>query len=104
MLSHNAPFYVGLYTGYNPWLSDGTYTGIYKDPMFGWAQLVNNRGVIEMLDSALAFNVQGIYAGNLTLIPEPSPFALAPLGASILCFRWWKARGSVRQKGLRKPS
>ena len=30
-----SPFYLGLYTGYDPWDSHGNYTGIYTDPVFG---------------------------------------------------------------------
>jgi hypothetical protein len=77
VLNHNSPVYVGLYTGnmlfYPP-------SGIFTDPLFGWAQLVNNRGVIEMLDSALVYKAEGIFAGTLTVILEPSAAALLALG------------------------
>ena len=73
------PFYVGLYTGPNI-----PVNGIYDDPLFGWALLVNNAGVIELLDSALVYNAQGIYAGTQTIIPEPGMIALVGLGGSLL--------------------
>lgn len=87
------PFYLGLYTGSNfapPYPPSPPL--FYTHPVFGWVELVNNNGVIEMLDSALVYKADGIYAGTLTLIPEPSAFAVAALGASILGFRWRKAR------------
>jgi hypothetical protein len=71
------PFYVGLYTGYG-------FTGTYTDPVFGWAQLVNNNGNVHLLDSALAANAPGIYAGTPTIIPEPSMFSLFGLGTLLL--------------------
>ena len=43
------PFYLGLYTGN---VQSAPPDGIYNDPLFGWAELVNNRGVIELLDGA----------------------------------------------------
>src|SRR5205814_104528 len=44
------PFYVGLYTGGSvapPYPPYPPY--IYTDPVFGWAKLVNNGGIIQML-------------------------------------------------------
>jgi hypothetical protein len=71
---------VGLYTGYTP------QNGIYNNPVFGWAEVVNNNGVIELLDSALEYGGGGIIAGNQTIlpIPEPSAISLAALGAMLL--------------------
>jgi len=94
-------FFVGLYTGYNPWVfTDGKliYTGIYTDPVFGWAQLKNNNGTIELLDSALAYGADGIYAGSrdLITIPEPSTLALAALGGLFL--------GLCRRRNSSPPS
>ncbi len=83
------PFYVGLYTG------NMTYyppSGIYDDPLFGWARLVNNQGAIEMLDSALAYKAQGIFAGTHNFVPEPSTFGLFGLGASLLGWRFLRKR------------
>ena len=81
------PFYVGLYTGnvqfYPP-------DGIYSDPLFGWAKLVNDRGAIELLDGALAYKADGIYVGTRNIIggvPEPSAFGLSALGALLLGWR-----------------
>lgn len=70
-------FYVGLYTGYG-------FTGTYTDPVFGWAELAHNNGTFQLLDSALAANAVGIYAGTTTLIPEPSALSLFGLGALLL--------------------
>ena len=80
------PFYVGLYTGNQSYYPPD---GIYTDPLFGWALLVNNRGVIEMLDSALEYQGGGIFAGTQDIIPIPEPggFILVTLGAFLLGFR-----------------
>lgn len=90
-IPNGADFYVGLYTGYNPWIivnGSLVYTGIYIDPVFGWAELFNNNGTIQLLDSALAFESQGIYAGTTTLIPEPTTLSLFGLGALLLGWNW----------------
>src|SRR5665213_1051045 len=83
------PFYVGLYSGANiapPYPPTPPYT--YLDPVFGWAELENVGGTIELLDSALEYQGGGIYAGTQTIIPapEPSEFALGALGALLLGF------------------
>jgi hypothetical protein len=80
------PFYVGLYTGNQNFYPPD---GIYTDPLFGWARLVNNNGVIQLLDSALAYRAGGIYAGtqNLIPVPEPSTVGLFALGALLLVLR-----------------
>lgn len=85
-------FYLGFYTGYNPWDSHGNYTGIYTDTVFGWGEFVNNNGVIEMLGSGLEYGGGGIYAGTSSIIstPEPSEFVLIVVGASLLIFQRWK--------------
>ena len=61
-------------------------------PMHGWAQLKNNGGTIQLLDSALAYGADGIYAGTRTLItiPEPSTLLLSVAGALLLGFRRWR--------------
>ena len=94
VFNHNSPFYVGLYTGYNPFTSGGVYTGIYTEPLFGWARLRNNQGVIELLGSALAYGSQGMYAGTQNMIPEPSGFALVVIATLLF--------GSRRKTKLRK--
>ena len=81
------PFYLGLYTGN---VQTAPPDGIYNDPLFGWAELVNNRGVIELLDGALAYKADGIYVGTRHIIggvPEPSAFGLSALGALLLGWR-----------------
>ena len=86
VFANASSFYVGLYTGYAP------ANGIYGDPLFGWAKLVNNQGVIQLLDRALEYGGGGIYAGtqNIIPIPEPSAVALTVLGALLLGFRQWR--------------
>ncbi len=89
MFASGVPFYLGLYTGnmqYPP------PNGIYSDPLFGWVELVNDKGVIEMLDSALAYNAAGIYAGtqNIIEVPEPNVLSLVCLGCLLV--------GAVRRK------
>lgn len=81
VFNSGSPFYVGLFTGNQNFAPPD---GIYTDPLFGWAKLVNNQGVIQLLDSALAYQAQGIFAGTQNLVPEPSGFALLALGALLL--------------------
>lgn len=80
------PFYVGLYTGNQNFYPPD---GIYSDPLFGWARLVNNQGVIQLLDNALSHKSGGIYAGTQNLIPVPEPdiISLIALSGLLLCFR-----------------
>lgn len=90
IFEHGLEFYLGLYTG-------ETYpqNGIYNDALFGWARLVNNQGAIQMLDSALAYRSQGIFAGTQNLIPEPSAFSLIALGLGLIglcCQHSWRTR------------
>jgi len=89
LFADGIPFYLGLYTGNQNFAPPN---GIYTDPLFGWAELVNNGGTIELLDGAFEYQGGGIYAGTQTIIPvpEPSEFALTSIGALLLCFRrWW---------------
>jgi len=84
------PFYVGLYTGSNfapPYPPTPPYT--YLDPVFGWAELENVRGVIQVLNYAVEYQGGGIYAGTQNIIPtpEPSEFALVVFGTLLLGFR-----------------
>lgn len=82
----SVPFYVGLYTGYSP------ANGVYSDPLFGWARLVNNQGVIQLLDSALSYQAGGIYVGTQNLIPVPEPSGLALLFLSGSAWGIWRLR------------
>jgi len=88
--ANGSTFYLGFYTGYNPWDSHGNYTGIYTNPVFGWGRFRNNDGVIEMLSSGLEYGGGGILAGTLTIIPEPSSLALFSLGALFFGVRRFK--------------
>ncbi len=85
VFASGVPFYVGLYTGNQNYYPPN---GIYTDPLFGWAELVNNQGVIQLLDSALEYGGGGIFAGTRTIIPEPGTFGLFGLGALLLGWRF----------------
>lgn len=92
VFAEGVPFYLGFYTGYNPWDTQGNYTGIYTSPVFGWGAFVNNQGVIQMLGSGLEIEGGGIYAGTQTIIPvpEPSTLGLLTLGGLFLGWRCWR--------------
>ena len=86
VFDEGVPFYVGLYTGNQ---NDAPLNGIYRDPLFGWAELVNNQGLIQLLGSALEYGGGGIFAGTETIIvPEPSTFGVFGLGALFLGWRF----------------
>ena len=98
VLQEGVPFYVGLYTGYNfapPYPPSPPL--FYTDPVFGWAELQNVQGVIQVIDYAVAYKAAGIYVGTQTIIqtPEPSTIALAGLGGLLLGCRRWR---NTRQK------
>jgi hypothetical protein len=84
------PFYVGLYTGESvapPYPAFPPYQ--YLNPVFGWARLVNQGGHIEVLESALAHQAGGIYAGTLNIIDVPEPgtgFLLICASAFFCCW------------------
>jgi hypothetical protein len=93
VLQEGVPFYVGLYTGYNfapPYPPSPPF--FYTDPVYGWAELQNVQGVIQVIDYAVAYKAAGIYAGTQNIIqtPEPSTLALVALGGLLLGFRRWK--------------
>jgi hypothetical protein len=96
VFSDGVHFFLGFYTGYNPWDSHGNYTGIYTDPVFGWGEFVNNRGAIEFIGGALEAGGGGIYAGtrNIISIPEPISLRLIALGLfiSLVAIRRWQAQ------------
>lgn len=89
---NGSPFYVGLYTG------NMTYAppnGIYTDPLFGWAELENVNGTIDLLGGGLEYGGEGIYAGTQNIIqavPEPNSFCLFGLSGLFLSWRYRKAR------------
>ncbi len=65
-------FYVGLYTGDQLFAPPN---GLYANPLFGWAELKNSQGAIQLLGGALEFGGGGILAGSATIIPAPEPAA-----------------------------
>ncbi len=78
-------FYVGVYTGHGL-----PADGVFPDPIFAWAHLYNNSGKIELLDGALEYRGDGIYAGTLNIIqpvPEPGTWAFTVLGGMLLAWR-----------------
>lgn len=90
IFNNGVPFYVGVYTGN---VQFAPLDGIYNDPLFGWALLVNNRGTIQVLDYAVEYGGAGIFAGTQNIIqpvPEPSVLALVGLGGLILACRRWR--------------
>lgn len=89
VFNDNSPFYVGLYTGNQNFYPPD---GIYSDPLFGWARLVNNQGVIQLLDSALSYKAGGIYVGTQNLIPVPEPSGVALLFLSGSAWGIWRLR------------
>ena len=82
-------FFVGLYTGNVQYAPPD---GIYNDPLFGWAELVNNKGVIELVDGAMAYKAGGIYAGTQDIFDVPEPGVAALLFLASLFFGWRFAR------------
>lgn len=87
VFANGVPFYVGLYTGaqiappyppYPPYL--------YLDAVFGWAELVNNGRVIQVLDSAVEYGGAGIYAGTRTIIPVPEPSVFGLVSVAFILF------------------
>ena len=85
-----SPFYLALYTGN---VRFAPTDGVYDNPILGWAELVNNQGVIQMLGGATEYGGLGIYVGTSTIIqpaPEPSALALAALGGLTLGLRRWR--------------
>ena len=85
IFTNAVPFYLGFYTGNQNFAPPN---GIYTDPLFGWAELVNNKGAIELLDGAIEYKGGGIFAGTQTIIaPEPSSALLFLVGAGLFFAR-----------------
>jgi len=90
VFKNGVPLYVGLYTG-NFYQPDGTY----GDPSFGWAELENVNGTIEILNGAVEYQGGGIYAGTQTIIPIPEPPSSGILMVAAGIFFW---RERVKQR------
>ena len=69
-----------------PNVQQAPQNGIYADPLFGWVELENVGGTIELLNGAIEYQGGEIYAGTQTIIPvpEPSALGLVALGAIFL--------------------
>ena len=100
VFNSGAPFYLGLYTGN---MQYAPTNGIYTDPLYGWVELVNNGGTIQMLDSAIEYQGGGILAGTETIlaVPEPSAMVLCALGA--LLFAGWRRGVQARRSASPIP-
>ena len=75
-------FFLGVNTG------NGFVDEIDFEPNrqhFGWGEfLVNQNGELQLLDSAVAYNQNGIFIGENVAIPEPSSGVLILVGAAVL--------------------
>jgi hypothetical protein len=95
VFNNGVPFYLALYTG-----NQNNYppNGIYTDPLFGWVELVNNQGVIQMLGGAIEYGGVGIVAGTqivIQAVPEPNAWSLLGLSALLVGGWHWKNRGAA---------
>jgi hypothetical protein len=82
-------FFLGVNTG----SSDDFFSGdsVPFDDIrqhFGWGEfLINQNGELQILDSAVAYDLGGIVIGTSTAIPEPSSGLLMLAGAAFLFLR-----------------
>ena len=81
-------FFLGVNTG----SSDDFFNfGVPFDSIrqhFGWGEfLINQNGELQILDSAVAYDLGGIVIGTSTAIPEPSSGLLMLAGAAFLFLR-----------------
>jgi hypothetical protein len=109
IFTNGVPFYLALYTGYGCFAltningnTTSYYTGIYDPAVFGWVKLVNNLGVIQMLDGAMEFGGAGIFAGTQNIIAVPEPSGWVMFGLGLICLSWRLARRSNSPQILRQ--
>ena len=69
VLVGDTTFYLGVNTG----LGFGTDPNIFSPgrDVFGWVQLQNNQGNLEVIGSAVVYGGTGVIVGTSTAIPEP---------------------------------
>ena len=91
VFANGVPFYLALYTGN---VTSAPSNGIYSDPLFGWAELENVGGAIELLNSAVEYNGGGIYVGTTSIIPTPEPSVLSLVALGGAAIAWGRSRKS----------
>lgn len=92
LFNNGVPVYLALYTGNENFHPPD---GIYTDPLFGWAEVENVHGALQLLGGAMEYGGAGIFAGTQTIIqPAPEPGALALTGVGGLLFAWRRWRTS----------
>jgi hypothetical protein len=91
VFANATPFYVALFTGNQSFAPPNR---VYSDPLFGWAELENVGGAIQLINGALEYQGGGIFAGTQNIIPAPEPgtLALAGAGAVLMGLRQWRKR------------
>jgi hypothetical protein len=52
--------------------------------IFGWAHFINHGDSIELVSSAISYDVPGIIVGTATAIPEPGGVALLLMGLAMI--------------------
>jgi len=76
-------FYLGVNTGQGPPVG-----GFSPRDVFGWAKFRNSPSGLELLESAVAYQTDGIIIGTTTTIPEPSSLLLVVIcGACLIVQR-----------------
>ena len=82
-------FFLGVNTGRSDdFFSDDSVPFDVIRQHFGWGEfLINQNGELQILDSAVAYDLGGIVIGTSTAIPEPSSGLLMLAGAAFLFLR-----------------
>lgn len=80
LYSFPAFFYLALVT------PSQDFTASSYPTAYGWALFSNSNGVITLLDHAIDYSSQGLYAGTTTLVPESGTASLTMAAAGLLVF------------------